>query len=159
MTQRLLADLPDSPRSPDSPTEDKRYMAEATSSVPIDTQSEWLEADGLGGFASSSTLGIATRRYHALLLAAQHPPANRFVLINGFRAWLETPHGTVQLTRHHFAPDVVTAADATIERFTSEPWPNVRYVTASGLVVIQEVFVLHGSPTVLVSFRLESPAP
>ncbi|MET0794985.1 MAG: amylo-alpha-1,6-glucosidase [Polyangiaceae bacterium] len=134
-------------------------MVEATGDVPIDTHSEWLETDGLGGFASSTTLGIATRRYHALLLAATHPPANRFVLLNGFRAWLETPNGHVQLTRHCFAPDVLTDADASIERFTAEPWPSVRYVTASGLVVIQEMFVVHGSPTVLLSFKVESAAP
>ena len=80
-----------------------------TASLP-DFDAEWLEADGLGGFASSTTAGVATRRYHALLLSAQNPPSSRFVLVNGFRAWLETPQGTVQLTRHHFAPDVLTGA-------------------------------------------------
>ncbi|HEY3253547.1 MAG TPA: amylo-alpha-1,6-glucosidase [Polyangiaceae bacterium] len=130
-------------------------MLDAVAFVPIDTHSEWLEADGLGGFASATTSGLATRRYHALLLSAQDPPSCRFVLVNGFRAWLETPNGRVQLTRHHFAPDVITEADARIERFSYEPWPTVRYLTNSGLVVIQEMFVLHGSPTVLVSFRLE----
>jgi glycogen debranching enzyme len=34
---------------------------------------EWLEADGLGGFASGTSTGIRTRRYHGLLLAATTP--------------------------------------------------------------------------------------
>ncbi|MEI9936546.1 MAG: amylo-alpha-1,6-glucosidase [Pseudomonadota bacterium] len=133
-------------------------MRDAAAGVPVDADSEWLEADGLGGFASGTTSGVATRRYHALLLSAQHPPSNRFVLLNGFRAWLETPRGAVQLTRHHFAPDVLTQADARIEAFRSEPWPTISYVTNTGLVVIQELFVLHGSPTVLLTFRLEGNA-
>lgn len=33
---------------------------------------EWLEADGLGGFASGTATGVRTRRYHALLLNAHH---------------------------------------------------------------------------------------
>ncbi|HTL30349.1 MAG TPA: glycogen debranching enzyme N-terminal domain-containing protein [Tepidisphaeraceae bacterium] len=33
-----------------------------------DDQREWLETDGLGGFASGTVGGIRTRRYHALLL-------------------------------------------------------------------------------------------
>ena len=33
---------------------------------------EWLETDGLGGFASGTVSGVRTRRYHALLLAATH---------------------------------------------------------------------------------------
>jgi predicted glycogen debranching enzyme len=126
--------------------------------MTVNAQCEWLEADGLGGFASGTTSGIATRRYHALLLVAQDPPAQRFVLVNGFRAWLETREGTVQLTRHHFAPDVLTSADARIEEFTAEPWPATRYVLASGLSLIQEQFVLHGSPTVLFRFRMEGNA-
>ena len=40
-------------------------------------QDEWLEADGLGGFASGTVSGIRTRRYHALLLTATQPPAGR----------------------------------------------------------------------------------
>jgi len=45
---------------------------------------EWLEADGLGGFASGTATGIRTRRYHALLLTATTPPTGRMVLVNGF---------------------------------------------------------------------------
>ena len=54
---------------------------------------EWLEADGLGGFASGTVAGIRTRRYHALLLTATTPPTGRVVLVNGFDAWVETPGG------------------------------------------------------------------
>ena len=42
---------------------------------------EWIETDGLGGFASGTISGIRTRRYHALLLASAAPPTNRFVLV------------------------------------------------------------------------------
>jgi hypothetical protein len=47
---------------------------------------EWLEADGLGGFACGTASGIRSRRYHALLLAATTPPTGRMVLVNGFDA-------------------------------------------------------------------------
>jgi len=58
-----------------------------------DSSREWLEADGLGGFASGTATGIRTRRYHALLLTATTPPTGRMVLVNGFDAWIETPAG------------------------------------------------------------------
>jgi glycogen debranching enzyme len=51
---------------------------------------EWLEADGLGGFASGTVAGFRTRRHHALLLTARTPPTGRVVLVNGFDAWVET---------------------------------------------------------------------
>ena len=42
---------------------------------------EWLLADGLGGFASSTVIGCPTRRYHGLLVASKRPPLERFVLL------------------------------------------------------------------------------
>ena len=38
------------------------------------TDFEWLETDGLGGFASHTSDGRRTRRYHALLLVARTLP-------------------------------------------------------------------------------------
>src|SRR5881392_1101234 len=46
------------------------------------TQHEWLETNGLGGYASSSIIGANTRRYHGLLVAAVVPPAERMALVS-----------------------------------------------------------------------------
>ena len=62
--------------------------------------SEWLEADGLGGFASGTASGLRTRRYHGLLLAAAAPPADRRMLVQGFVARLETGDGAVECSCH-----------------------------------------------------------
>src|SRR6478736_9483620 len=44
--------------------------------------SEWLETNGLGGWAGSSITGCNTRRYHGLLVAATKPPTERMVLLS-----------------------------------------------------------------------------
>ena len=43
---------------------------------------EWLETNGIGGFACSTIVGLNTRRYHALLTAATKPPVGRVVLLS-----------------------------------------------------------------------------
>ena len=87
--------------------------------------SEWLEADGLGGFASGTVSGIRTRRYHALLLAATTPPTGRVVLVNGLEAWLETPGGRFALSAQRYTPDVVHPdGDRRIVDFRADPWPT-----------------------------------
>src|SRR6266487_1436655 len=52
--------------------------------MELDTalQIEWLETNGLGGFASSTAAGANTRRYHGLLTAATKPPVGRYVLLS-----------------------------------------------------------------------------
>lgn len=43
---------------------------------------EWIQTNGLGGFASSTAEGANTRRYHALLVAALSPPTDRKVIVS-----------------------------------------------------------------------------
>src|SRR5262245_5309165 len=43
---------------------------------------EWIETNGLGGWASSSITGCNTRRYHGLLVAATKPPTERMALLS-----------------------------------------------------------------------------
>jgi glycogen debranching enzyme len=74
---------------------------------PIDPNAEWIEADGLGGFASGTVSGIRNRRYHALLLTATTPPAGRMVLVNGFDAWVETSRGTFAISSQRYGPYVI----------------------------------------------------
>jgi predicted glycogen debranching enzyme len=121
---------------------------------------EWVEADGLGGFASGPVHGPASRRYHAILLAARTPPANRVVLVNGYEAWIETAAGRWPLTTHRYVADV-TAPDATsaMTAFTSEPWPTWRYRVGDGPEVVHELVMLHGAPVTALSWHLNVPHP
>src|ERR1700676_3541538 len=96
--------------------------------IAIQETAEWLEADGLGGFASGTVAGPRTRRYHALLLTATAPPAGRVVLVNGFDAWVQSPSGTFALSSQRYDPGVMHP-DGTrrIQRFDAEPWPQWRF--------------------------------
>ena len=66
---------------------------------------EWLEPDGLGGFASGTVCGARTRRYHGVLLVATTPPTGRVVLLNGFDASYRERSRRVRPGRSRRAPD------------------------------------------------------
>jgi predicted glycogen debranching enzyme len=125
-------------------------------STPLPSpDAEWLEADGLGGFASGTVSGLRTRRYHALLLPATTPPAGRMALVNGFDAWVETPHGTFALSSQRYAPDVVHPDGLTrLESFTHEPWPRWTWRLSDDLAIEQEIFVVQGKLAVFVAWKL-----
>jgi predicted glycogen debranching enzyme len=110
--------------------------------MQIDDRTEWLEADGLGGFASGTSAGIRTRRYHALLLTAMTPPTDRVVLVNGFDAWVDTPAGSFALSTQRYAPDVLHPDGAAhLTSFTTDPWPTWECEVADGTRVMQEIVV------------------
>ena len=120
---------------------------------------EWLEPDGLGGFASGTAAGIRTRRYHALLLTAKNPPTGRMVLVNGLDAWVETSSGRFAISSQAYAPGVTAPDGASrIASFEASPWPRWVYELPDGTRVAQELFVPKGSSAVALSWRLLSGA-
>ena len=119
---------------------------------------EWLEADGLGGFASGTSTGIRTRRYHALLLTAMTPPTGRVVLVNGFDAWMETANGTFSLSSQNYGPGVIGGDGAQrIEAFNWEPWPHWIFKLEDGTRIELEIFAVKGEPTTCLSWKLLGP--
>ena len=97
-------------------------MAATLGITPV---TEWLEADGLGGFASGTVCGERTRRYHALLLTAATPPTGRVVLVNGLEVIVASAAGTFPLTTQHYAPDVRHPDGwRRIAAFERSPWPG-----------------------------------
>ena len=118
---------------------------------------EWLEPDGLGGFASGTRSGLRTRRYHGLLLCSLKPPQDRRLLVQGFVAWLETASGRAELWPQAYGGGYQRERDAELERFSVEPWPTWRLRTTLGPVIEVELFVPHGRPAVALRFRLAEP--
>ncbi|HXV75336.1 MAG TPA: amylo-alpha-1,6-glucosidase [Candidatus Polarisedimenticolaceae bacterium] len=125
-----------------------------------DERNEWLEADGLGGFASGTASGIRTRRYHALLLVATTPPSGRYVLVNGIEAWARTADGDEALTSQRYAPGVVHPDGAArIESFASAPWPSWVFRLRDGCRIRFDLFVPHETSSVVLSWRADRVKP
>jgi predicted glycogen debranching enzyme len=127
--------------------------------MTIDTHTEWLEADGSGGFASGTIALERTRRYHALLLAATTPPTGRMVLVNGFDAFLVTPTGRWALSAQRYVPDVPHPDGGRhLVSFTHQPWPTWEFATPDGYRVTLEIFVERDTLATVIAWRLLSGA-
>jgi predicted glycogen debranching enzyme len=116
---------------------------------------EWLEADGLGGFSSSTVAGWRTRRYHGLLTPAVTPPSGRAVLVAGFDATLELQGTAIPLSTQHYAPDVLHPLGYELLRdFTIEPWPTWIWTLPGGGSLTQELCVPRERSMVALRWRL-----
>ncbi|HEY2585363.1 MAG TPA: amylo-alpha-1,6-glucosidase [Tepidisphaeraceae bacterium] len=123
-----------------------------------DDQREWLETDGLGGFASGTVGGIRTRRYHGLLLAASNPPTGRAMLVNGIEAFVTTSKGRFPLSTQRYAGDVVYPEGFRfIESFTTEPCPTWRFRLPDGTEIEQQLCIRQGAPLLAMRWRIASP--
>jgi predicted glycogen debranching enzyme len=105
---------------------------------------EWLETDGLGGFAMGTADGIRTRRYHALLLAATRPPEGRMVLVADLEVFVHTAAGRFALSSHRYRGDVIYPEGASyLTSFQHRPWPRWEWQLPDGARVACELVVAH----------------
>src|SRR5579885_2926858 len=124
----------------------------------MDMSAEWIQTDGLGGFASGTVSGIRSRLYHAILLTATMPPRGRMVLVNGFDAWIETPAASFPLSSQYYAPGMTHPHGMRyIAAFTLDPWPHWRFDLPDHIQIEQQLFVTHGSSMAVLSWRLLTP--
>lgn len=127
-----------------------------------DLLAEWIETDGLGGYALGTVGGRRTRRYHGLLVVATQPPTGRMVLVNGHDAWITCDGTEVALSTQLFPPFVVAPDNSRwLDEFTTQPWPTWQFRLPTGVRIQQELFQPRGIPATVLRWRAldETTAP
>src|SRR5690349_25074926 len=84
---------------------------------------EWLETNGIGGFASSTIVGMNTRRYHGLLVAATQPPVGRMVLLSKVEETLVVDRRPFELSCNRYPGVIHPRGDLFLKQFRPGPYP------------------------------------
>lgn len=117
---------------------------------------EWLVANGLGGYASGTVAGVATRRYHGLLIAALHPPLGRMFVLAHLSEQIRLASGQrirLSAEERRGEPLAIPGADYLVEFRLDTGLPVWRY-QVDGIVLEKSVFLVHQQNTVHVTYRL-----
>jgi predicted glycogen debranching enzyme len=88
---------------------------------------EWIITNGLGGYASSTVLGMNTRKYHGLLVAAFHPPGDRRVCLAKLDEEISIGNNTYPLAANEFQNGVFPQGYRLLQEFSLSPFPNYTY--------------------------------
>ena len=88
---------------------------------------EWLVTNGLGGYASSTVLGVNTRKYHGLLVAAFNPPVNRWVLLTKLDESLQIGNRNFELGANEFRDVMHPKGYTFLSKFIVAPFPTFKY--------------------------------
>jgi len=118
---------------------------------------EWLVTNGLGGYASGTIAGVATRRYHGLLIAALPAPLGRMTMLNHLSELLRLPDGTlVRLSDEEVEPRRVVYGAGSLREFRLEYGLPVWRYQIGDSVVEKRVFMPHAQNTTFITYRLLS---
>ncbi|MGH9600797.1 MAG: glycogen debranching enzyme N-terminal domain-containing protein, partial [Terriglobales bacterium] len=117
------------------------------------TSREWLETNGLGGFASSTIVGLNTRRYHGLLVAATHPPVGRMLLLSKLEETLVLGDQRFELSANQYPGVVHPQGHRFLKQFRLDPFPVFVY-EVEGVELEKSVFMVQGENTTVVQYSL-----
>src|SRR5258707_8465274 len=106
-------------------------------------QLEWLETNGLGGFSSSTIVGLNTRRYHGLLTAATKPPVGRMVMLSKLEETLVIDGRRHELSANQYPGAVHPQGFKYQTGFRLDPFPVFTY-EVEGLLLEKSVFMVQG---------------
>ncbi len=134
-----------------------RFGPETCGDVEAASRREWLETNGLGGFASSTLIGLNTRRYHGLLVAAMRPPAGRLLLLAKLDETLVLAGRRYELGVNRYPGAVHPQGQRYLVEFRLDPFPVFTY-EVEGVRIEKSVFMLHGRNATAVTYALRGPA-
>src|SRR5215208_291033 len=138
---------------------------EGTQMIEIDQEScqnletalsrEWLETNGIGGYSSSTVVGLNTRRYHGLLTAATKPPVGRLVLLSKLEEILIVDGQRYELSANQYPGAVHPQGFQYQTGFRLDPFPRFTY-EVQGVRVEKSVFMVQGENTTVVQYEIRA---
>ncbi|MEP7340279.1 MAG: amylo-alpha-1,6-glucosidase [Acidobacteriota bacterium] len=119
---------------------------------------EWLVTNGLGGYANGTLVGVATRRFHGLLVAAMPAPLGRMMMFNHLAESLQLEDGTlVQISGQELKNNKIELSSAQhLAEFRLESGLPVWRYEVGNVVLEKRVLMPHLQNTVHIAWRLLS---
>jgi predicted glycogen debranching enzyme len=118
---------------------------------------EWLVTNGLGGYASSTVLGVNTRKYHGLLVAAFNPPVDRRVLLAKLEEEIRSDNkayflGANEFPSGRFQPDGYRY----LTNFSLAPFPTYTYKVDDKILLKKTVFMPYEKNVTIIIYEVSN---
>ncbi len=114
---------------------------------------EWLETNGIGGFASGTISGANTRRYHGLFTPATEPPLGRIRMLSKLEEILIVGDAAYELSANQYPNKIHPQGFQYLRSFRLDPFP-VWLFEVDGLEVEKKIFMVHGRNTTVCQWQI-----
>jgi predicted glycogen debranching enzyme len=114
---------------------------------------EWLVANGIGGYASSTIPSLNTRKYHGLLVASMAPPVRRMVLLSRVEETVTQGGNTWALDTIEYPGIIHPRGFEFLRAFRRDPFPCWAF-QADGWTIEKTLRLIRGENTVCLSYSL-----
>ena len=114
---------------------------------------EWLETNGIGGFATSTITGLNARRYHGLLVAATKPPVGRMLLLAKLEEALVIDGQRFELSANRYTGAIHPQGYKYLKQFRLDPFPVFTYAV-EGVEIEKSIFMIYGENSTVIQYKV-----
>ena len=115
---------------------------------------EWLIANGIGGYSSSTIIGANTRKYHGLLVAALDENYERFLVLSRLNEEIEMDKKSYSISSNE-CPGYVENGFKYQKCFAKEYLPEFFY-DVKGVQIIKKIGIVHGENKIAVTYTIKT---
>ncbi|MFW9907775.1 MAG: amylo-alpha-1,6-glucosidase [Candidatus Thorarchaeota archaeon] len=116
---------------------------------------EYIYTNGLGGYASSTIVGLNTRSNHGLLVSSLNPPVDRWLTLSRLDEVVVTDQEPCNLGTEHTSKGVTQRGYRNIRKFALNPLPQMTYATDC-LVMNKTVFMSYRRNITVVNYEFKN---
>jgi predicted glycogen debranching enzyme len=120
---------------------------------------EWMVANGLGSYASSTIIGLNTRAYHGLLVASLDPPVHRVLFLSKLEERVEVAGRDYLFSVNRYPGTVYPQGYMHLEQFRFERYPLFVYHVGN-TIIEKSVFMPYQENSTIITYRvIETDSP
>lgn len=117
------------------------------------TRKEWLDTNGIGGYASSTIINCHTRKYHGLLVASLKEPRGKYVLLSKVEASLISDNQEFMLSTNKYPGVYHPTGHQFVNGFEQGLFPSITYRIGDALIK-KSMMMVSGKNTILLCYEL-----
>ena len=130
------------------------FNKEVTQHFEKASTKEWLETNGLGGWASSTICGTNTRNYHGMFVIATKPPVGRIVALSKLEETIVVDKERHELQANQFPGSICDSGLKNFTKFTKGIFPVFQY-TIGEIEIEKTIAAIHGKDIIVVYYEVK----
>ncbi len=114
---------------------------------------EWLETNGIGGFASGTISAANTRRYHGIFTPTIDPPLGRVTMLSKLEETLLIGDAAFELSANQYPNKIHPKGFQFLQSFRLDPFPIWTF-EVDGVRIEKKIFMVHGQNAVVCVWKV-----
>ena len=119
--------------------------------IKFSSDTEWIITNGIGGYSSSTILGMNTRRYHGLLVSSFTPPVDRVISLVKVEEEVKQGGSEWFLSTTNYGKLIHPRGYNYISSFSLNPSPVTIFEFGENTLK-KNIFMVNGENTVVISY-------